>query len=180
MEKPRSKVASVRLKMNTLIVAWSVALLASCATTPLGKELCHTGYGAPLTMDWRSAIRNWFHDQLEDPFSAQYEFTQPKKGYAHTPPSEGEKLVVGYKVIAQINAKNTYGTTQVSGHISLFLGITPSHTFLDPPWPRLSTHLKVASPLIREASVTPKSINRRAKKLISASTLGSQEVKPVS
>ena len=109
MEKPRSKAASVRLKMNTLIVAWSVALLASCATTPLDEELCHTGYGAPLTTDWRSAIRSWFHDQLKDPSSAQYEFTQPRKGYARTPPSEGEKLVVGYKVIAEVNAKNTYG-----------------------------------------------------------------------
>jgi hypothetical protein len=109
MEKPRSKVTSVRLKMNALIVAWSVALLASCATTPLEKELCRTGYGAPLTIDWRSAIRNWFHERLKDPLSAQYEFTQPEKGYAHTPPSEGEKLVVGYKVIAKVNAKNAYG-----------------------------------------------------------------------
>jgi hypothetical protein len=109
MEKPKSKVISVRLKMNALIVAWAVALLASCATTPLEKELCRTGYGAPLTTDWRAAIRDWFHDRLKDPLSAQYQFTEPKKGYARTPPNEGEKLVAGYKVIAKVNAKNSYG-----------------------------------------------------------------------
>ena len=52
---------------------------------------------------------NWFHDRLKDPFSAQFEFTEPKKGYAHTPPNEGEKLVAGYKIIAKVNAKNSYG-----------------------------------------------------------------------
>jgi hypothetical protein len=100
-------VARVRFIMNALTVAWGAALLASCATTPLEKELCRIGYGSPLTMDWRSAIRNWFHDQLKDPFSAQYEFELPRKGYAQAP--EGTKLLVGYKVIARVNAKNSYG-----------------------------------------------------------------------
>jgi hypothetical protein len=102
-------VAGVRFIWNALIVACGVASLASCATTPLDKELCRIGYGAPLTIDYRSAIRNWFRARLKDPVSAQYEFTQPRKGYAHTPPSEGEKLVVGYKVIVKINGKNSDG-----------------------------------------------------------------------
>jgi hypothetical protein len=93
----------------TPIVIIGLALLSGCATTPTAEELSRIGYGTSLTVDWQSAIKSWFHDQLKDPFTAQYEFTQPRQGYTHTPPIDGAKLLVGYKVIAKVNSKNSFG-----------------------------------------------------------------------
>jgi hypothetical protein len=54
----------MKLKLKTL-VASSVLLWTGCAMGPptqqeIAAAVAVTGYGAPLTIDWQAAIKQWF------------------------------------------------------------------------------------------------------------------------
>jgi hypothetical protein len=86
------------------------AYLTGCATVPSASEIAAVGYGQPLTIDWQAAVKEWFLNDLKDPLSAQYIFySKPVPGYVTLSPVEGEKLLVGYKVVVKANAKNGFG-----------------------------------------------------------------------
>jgi hypothetical protein len=96
------------MKLKTLIAA-SVLPLAGCVPTPpTAQEVAAVGYGK-LPNDWQAAVKAWFFNYLKDPLSAQYQLEPPSPGYVHTAPVEGMKLLVGYEVLAQVNAKNSLG-----------------------------------------------------------------------
>ena len=77
---------------------------------PTAQEIATVGgYGAPLTIDWQAAVKTWFFNNLKDPLSAQCVFSKPFPGYVHTAPIEGAKLLLGYKVVVKVNAKNSFG-----------------------------------------------------------------------
>ena len=101
----------MKVQMKKAIIAIAVLLLTGCAyAPPTAQEIAAVGgYGAPLTIDWQAAVKTWFFDNLKDPMSAQYVFYKPFPGYVHTAPIEGAKLLVGYKVVVKVNAKNSFG-----------------------------------------------------------------------
>jgi hypothetical protein len=107
----RVKATIPSMKIITPILC--VLLLVSCVGPPTQQELAAavtaTGYGEPLTIDWQAAIKQWFFTTLKDPLSAQYVFSQPVKGAARVITPNGSKVVPGYRVIVQVNGKNSYG-----------------------------------------------------------------------
>lgn len=88
-----------------------LALFSGCATVPpSASDIASIGYGAPLTIDWQAAIKQWFLGYLKDPLTAQYIFAHPpQQGWARKPPIEGSQLLLGYAVLVRVNAKNSYG-----------------------------------------------------------------------
>lgn len=85
--------------------------LAGCATMPSQKEVATLDYGAPVTVDYEKAIKQYFSTVLVDPYSAVYEFgTPPFRTYWFKDiPLAGGKMYVGYLVPVTINAKNRMG-----------------------------------------------------------------------
>lgn len=87
---------------------FAVLLVAGCATPISPKDIANADYGSP-PKDYKKVIEKEIGTQLLDPYSAQYEFSQPSKGYTKASPLFGTSQVFGYKVCGTVNAKNRMG-----------------------------------------------------------------------
>lgn len=91
----------------TLLV---VLTLAGCASGPTEQDSASADYGSVIHQDEaESQIKSYFNRSLKDPLSAQYTFSEVKKGYMIGNAFEGKPLYAGYVVMASVNAKNSYG-----------------------------------------------------------------------
>ena len=100
--------------MKRLLVAVSFlmsALLVGCASgPPTADELAKADYGSPISQqEAQSKAQSFIEGVLKDPSSAQYKWGTVGQGWARSAPIEGGKLTFGYKLDAQINAKNSFG-----------------------------------------------------------------------
>lgn len=95
---------SVSIFVTAVLVFLSSCTFSLPAATPQ-QIAAAGGYGSPPTGDWRSVAKAWFLKELKDPFSAQYQFSEPTPGYAWW---EGH-FFVGWEVLVQVNAKNSFG-----------------------------------------------------------------------
>jgi len=69
--------STMKASFSKLALASGLLILGGCImgtqyTPPTQQQLAATGYGAPLTIDYKKAIQTLFLDQLKDPLSAQY------------------------------------------------------------------------------------------------------------
>jgi len=96
-------------KITSIISGLLILLVAGCATMPTQQEIANLNYGAPLTIDYQSVIRNYFEKVLFDPYSAHYNFGNPQTYWLKQPPLLGGGLYAGYMVFVGVNAKNRMG-----------------------------------------------------------------------
>ena len=80
-----------------------------CATMPTQQEISNLDYGAPLTIDYQESIKKYFNDVLFDPYSAVYEFREPRLYWYKDIPLMGGAMYPGYLVSVKVNAKNRMG-----------------------------------------------------------------------
>jgi uncharacterized protein YceK len=92
-----------------LMVLLACMILSGCATMPTREQLANIDYGTPLTIDYEQAIKQYCNKVLFDPYSAVYEFSSPQQYWIQMPPILGGKLLSGYMVFVDINAKNRMG-----------------------------------------------------------------------
>jgi len=101
------------------LLATTAVCLTGHATNPpfpTPQQIATADYGAPLTIDWRAAIKGWFLKRgkypwflkiVKDPVSAQYVFKRPpQKGYAQT---VLRGTMFGYCTIVEVNANDCSG-----------------------------------------------------------------------
>jgi hypothetical protein len=70
------------------------------------------GYGGPLTVDYKSAIAQYFEGTLKDPDSAHVKFSSPRQGWfreAWVFHGDGFRYVFGWEVAVKANGKNGFG-----------------------------------------------------------------------
>ncbi len=83
-----------------------------CASAPISlpseEELAQLNYGVSPT-GYEESIKEYFDDVLLDPYSAVYEFNQPKKYWYRDPETRRSQVYVGYVVKVKVNAKNKMG-----------------------------------------------------------------------
>lgn len=91
-----------------LIFGW---ILVGCAQPPTTAQLESANYGQEIGQEEaEKIIKSWFQKRLKDPYSAQYEFQKPYKGYVAQSPLIGEKNThYGYMCNVGVNGKNSYG-----------------------------------------------------------------------
>lgn len=94
--------------MKKLFVIILSFCLFGCMATPSANDLANANFGnKPIS--YEENIKNVIGAGLKDPFSAQYKFGEPKKGYYQEGPSENFLLRYGWIIPVQVNAKNSYG-----------------------------------------------------------------------
>lgn len=96
----------------TSILSLSALSLTGCASVspPTQQQIESASYGA-LPDDYQAQIKNTMSAMLKDPYSAQYTFLQPFKGYSQDgawAPSKGG-VTYGWVAPVMVNAKNSYG-----------------------------------------------------------------------
>jgi hypothetical protein len=94
-------------KLLPLLAAF--LLMIGCVSVPSSQDLATANYGPPPGADYRQQIKDWMLGVLKDPMSAQYQFTQPIKGYMNDAPISGGRAHFGWTVEVKINSKNSFG-----------------------------------------------------------------------
>ena len=85
-------------------------ILLGCAQPPTTAQLESANYGQEIGQEEaEKIIKLWFQKRLKDPYSAQYEFQKPYKGYVAQSPLMGGNTYYGYMCNVSVNAKNSYG-----------------------------------------------------------------------
>jgi len=97
--------ANSSLLFITLILG--SAFFTGCATTSITQEEIAKAKFAPIPSDIQDKIKNDLAAKLKDPYSAQYVFHDPKKGYSKDGAWTGGSLSFGYIIRVQVNAKKT-------------------------------------------------------------------------
>ena len=98
--------------MKRIILILPVIICLSCALAqPTKEELGKATFGAPLSIDYRTAIKLAFASTLIDPMSAQYIISEPRKCWVriHQTIWTKKKLYTGYGILVDVNAKNRFG-----------------------------------------------------------------------
>ncbi|MCG2739114.1 MAG: hypothetical protein L6300_02615 [Syntrophaceae bacterium] len=96
-------------KITFIISGLLILLVAGCATIPTQQEIANLNYGEPITIDYQSVIKDYFEKVLFDPYSAHYDFGNPRTFWMKEPPLYGGGLYAGYMVIVGVNARNRMG-----------------------------------------------------------------------
>jgi hypothetical protein len=79
-------------------------LFTACLARPTAQQLAAADPG-PYPENYGHLIREAFKPLLFDPFSAQYEFGTPEKGWTN----RGGQIRYGWYFPGQVNAKNRFG-----------------------------------------------------------------------
>lgn len=77
---------------------------------PTQEELAKANYGSPISQeDAETQAIAFFKIHLKDPYSAKIEWEEVKKGWMREAPINDCKIQFGYLMVANINAKNSFG-----------------------------------------------------------------------
>jgi len=109
-EQPRPTQES-EIAMNLLKLAAIAMLLEACADIPpTPQQIATIGYGAPLPDNYKVLIQDYLNTHLKDPYSAVVLWKYaPVQAWIRTAPMEGSQLIMGWKIVCSVNAKNGYG-----------------------------------------------------------------------
>ena len=91
------------------IVVATVGMIAGCAQGLSHRETADADYGAPLSIDYREAIREHMDPLFFYWRTAQYQFTEPHPGWFRDPEELGGEIRYGYLVDVLINARKPNG-----------------------------------------------------------------------
>jgi hypothetical protein len=79
-------------------------------TPPTPSEVASIGYGSTLPANYKAVVQDYLNTHLKDPFSAVLLWRYaPVQGWIRTAPMEGSQLIMGWKIVVDVNAKNGYG-----------------------------------------------------------------------
>jgi hypothetical protein len=98
------------MRMNPftgLLIASCFAILAGCAT-PSKDVLSSADYGT-LPSDYKDQLKTMIDQRLKDPYSAHYEFDEPRKGWFGSDLQTSIKTRYGWFVTVHVNARNSFG-----------------------------------------------------------------------
>jgi hypothetical protein len=97
--------------MKVLKLAALALVLASCAATPpTPSQVASIGYGGPLPANYKAIVQDYLNRTLKDPFSVVMDFKYaPVQTWIRTAPIQGSQLILGWKVVALVNGKNSFG-----------------------------------------------------------------------
>ena len=95
--------------MNKKIILFIMLFVIGCASAPTAEELANADYGSKPE-NYQKIIKEFMSLTLKDPYSAQYKFEEPYKGYTQKGLIYGGGVdQYGWIVKAWINGKNSYG-----------------------------------------------------------------------
>lgn len=94
--------------MKKLFVIILSFCLFGCMATPSANDLANANFGNK-PINYEENIKNKIGSKLKDPFSAQYKFGEPRKGYFQEGISDNFLLRYGWIIPVQVNAKNSFG-----------------------------------------------------------------------
>ena len=84
--------------------------LGGCATNQLTDEQIASADYGPYPENYREIVKAYFSAALKDPYSANYNFERPYKGYStKSILAGGGPDKFGYLVKVYVNAKNSFG-----------------------------------------------------------------------
>lgn len=93
-----------------LFVLGLAAGLFGCAGAPSDAELRGANYGQPIGQaDAERLAAAYLGRRLKDPASASYEWQPVAPGWVRDPVITGGALHFGYRLVGQVNAKNSFG-----------------------------------------------------------------------
>ncbi|MGR7280096.1 hypothetical protein ACU61T_16665 [Klebsiella aerogenes] len=90
--------------IKPLAIILSTIILGGCVSAPNHEELSKADYGN-LPENYQDLIKENMSGRLKDPYSAQYRFVEPYKGWCKS----GFTTYYGWLVPFSLNAKNSYG-----------------------------------------------------------------------
>ena len=96
-----------RLVVPLIVGVILLGLLSACATVSQ-QELQAANFG-PYPASYETDIKNLMSRLLKDPYSANYRFGTPRKGFAQDGLLMGGAKHFGYIIPVYINAKNSFG-----------------------------------------------------------------------
>ncbi|WP_262120388.1 hypothetical protein [Serratia ficaria] len=99
--------------IKPISIVFTAIILGGCVSAPSTEELKNANYGE-MPSNYQEIIKDNMSGRLKDPYSAQYTFKKPTKGWCKS----GFSTYYGWLVLTSINAKNSYG------------GYTGSQTYL--------------------------------------------------
>jgi len=107
--------------------------LASCASMPSGEQYINADYGS-YPQNYEQRIKDYFSNILRDPYSAQYKFHKPFKGWLNKQLYSGHEF--GWIVRVWVNAKNAFGGYIGEKHYMFFFknGIMRETGYLSSSW----------------------------------------------
>lgn len=95
---------------------WLIGVVVACAVSgcasgpPTAKELAGADYGRQISQsEAESTAQAWLKTTLKDPSSAEIDWGSVGPGWARDGALTGGALTFGYKLDAQINARNSFG-----------------------------------------------------------------------
>jgi hypothetical protein len=91
--------------MRSALLLVALILLAACAARPTREQLATADPG-PFPDNYQELTRATFEYVLFDPFSAQYRFNAPEKGWAS---NSRDGIRYGWHISGLVNAKNRMG-----------------------------------------------------------------------
>jgi hypothetical protein len=93
---------------NFLSTLFAAALLTGCAT--LSPEKLASADCGPYPENYEEIVKAWMQQTLKDPYTAHLQVkSPPAKGAFERGLAYGGGYLFGWKVYANINAKNSYG-----------------------------------------------------------------------
>ncbi|OCG06579.1 hypothetical protein A9G13_09935 [Gilliamella sp. wkB178] len=94
--------------MKKLLIIIFAFCLLGCVSTPSAKDLATADFGNK-PVNYEENIKSIVGTNLKDPFSAQYKFDEPRKGYVEGGLMQNFELQYGWVIPVHVNAKNSFG-----------------------------------------------------------------------
>lgn len=93
-----------------LLAVITCLLVSSCSTVPTAEELSSADFGEPIEQTQAEDLAAQFlMRRLKDPMSAQCMWAPVKKDWFRHAVASGGRVVYGYILEAQVNARNEMG-----------------------------------------------------------------------
>jgi len=101
----------MKIRVYLVFLSFFILTLAGCATSPPTQEQLESAdYGAPISQqDAKRQATEFFQSHLRDPGSAQYRWGDVERGWQRHAPIHGGRIVYGYTLEVDVNAKNAFG-----------------------------------------------------------------------
>jgi hypothetical protein len=90
---------------RVLLLGLALTVMVGCATRPTREQFA-AGDPGPYPENYQDLVRGAFQYTLFDPFSAQYQFKTPTKGWVS---NRRDGIRYGWQVDGLVNAKNRMG-----------------------------------------------------------------------
>jgi hypothetical protein len=93
-----------------LVLGFVMGLVGCADVPPTPQQVASIGYGSPLPANYKVIIQDYLNTHLKDPFSAVVTWRYaPVQTWIRNAPMQGSQLILGWKVVCDVNAKNSFG-----------------------------------------------------------------------